>query len=100
MKLCLHIGTGKTATTTIQAFLSMNRAALREQSILFPASLGERNNRKLPAMVVDDDFIDDFFKVNHLLSAQDRHAAKIIWQQSFSEELERNKARNTVIISS
>lgn len=35
-RLYLHIGLPKTATTTIQTFLSDNRAQLREQGILYP----------------------------------------------------------------
>lgn len=100
MRLYLHIGTGKTATTTIQSFLNMNRAALGKQSVFFPESLGKTNNRKLPAMVVDDDFVDDFFKVNHLLNEQDRRVAKARWRESFIKELERNQAQDTAIISS
>jgi len=42
--LTLHIGTEKTGTTTLQHWLSSNRAALRAQGILYPRAPGERNH--------------------------------------------------------
>jgi hypothetical protein len=40
MKLLLHIGTHKTATTSIQHFCTLNRSALRERGYFYP-----RNNK-------------------------------------------------------
>lgn len=48
MKCYLHIGPQKTATTTIQNFLSLNRELLLKNGLAFPISLGNYNNRKLP----------------------------------------------------
>ncbi len=47
--LILHIGTEKTGTTSIQDFLALNRAQLKQQGILYPESLGQRNHIKLAA---------------------------------------------------
>lgn len=47
--LLLHIGTEKTGTTSIQEFLSFNRARLAESGILYPVCLGEKNHIKLAA---------------------------------------------------
>ena len=38
MKAVIHIGTGKTGTTTIQRFLAKNRDALKKQQIFIPAN--------------------------------------------------------------
>lgn len=43
----LHIGTEKTGTTSIQGFLSKNRAKLEEQGILYPRSPGNHNHTAL-----------------------------------------------------
>ena len=40
MNLTVHIGATKTGSSSIQAFLAANRAALRQAGILVPASLG------------------------------------------------------------
>lgn len=40
MRLTVHIGTTKTGSTSIQAFLQLNRAILHRAGVLVPASLG------------------------------------------------------------
>lgn len=40
----LHIGTGKTGTSSLQVFLHKNRAVLAEQGVLYTKKLGETNN--------------------------------------------------------
>lgn len=45
--LILHIGAEKTGTTTIQEFLALNRALLKEQGVIFPGSLGGKNHTRL-----------------------------------------------------
>lgn len=47
MKCFLHIGTEKTATTTIQSFLSLNRKRLREYGYFYPESIGFLNHSSL-----------------------------------------------------
>lgn len=48
-ELVLHIGTEKTGTTSIQEFLALNRANLKNAGILYPASLGQSNHVRLAA---------------------------------------------------
>lgn len=46
MKLTVHIGTTKTGSTSIQAFLRSNRAVLAAQGISYPAVLGAQHHIK------------------------------------------------------
>ena len=55
----LHIGTEKTGTTTLQAFLHDNREALAAQGFLFTQSAGERNNREMSIAAFDPVRRDD-----------------------------------------
>ena len=45
MRLTVHIGTTKTGSTSIQAFLRANRAALLERGTCVPESLGPQDHR-------------------------------------------------------
>jgi len=54
MKCILHIGTEKTGSTSIQAFLHANRATLMKQGIAFLSSTGEKNDLKLAFACLDD----------------------------------------------
>jgi hypothetical protein len=56
----LHIGTEKTGTTTLQAFLDINREALREQGFLYTESAGKQNNRLMSLAAFDAQRRDDF----------------------------------------
>ena len=62
MKCILHIGTEKTGTSTIQAFLDLNRSLLRCHKILFTLSAGRRNNRGLSVAAYNITNVDDYVK--------------------------------------
>lgn len=49
MQLIFHIGTEKTGTTSLQAFLRVNRPMLKEHGILYPRAPGEVNHTQLAA---------------------------------------------------
>ena len=49
MQLLFHIGTEKTGTTSLQAFLRANRSMLKEHGILYPRAPGEVNHTALAA---------------------------------------------------
>jgi hypothetical protein len=101
MRLLLHIGTEKTGTTSIQAFLALNRDRLLEHGVLVPESLGRRNHRLLPAIAMDDDHLDDLFKLQQLGRLEDRQAAKARWLEEFEAEIKGAAEHvHTVIISS
>ena len=49
MKCLLHIGTEKTATTTLQNWLYANKAELSKAKVYLSDNLGKTNNRLIPA---------------------------------------------------
>lgn len=51
----LQIGTEKTGTTTLQAFLAQNRDALAARGYLYPRFCGEQNHTGLAAYAMDED---------------------------------------------
>jgi hypothetical protein len=69
MKCILHVGTEKTGTSTIQAFLDLNRDLLRWHKILFTQSAGRRNNRDLSVAAYNLTNIDDYAKSKGLRTA-------------------------------
>jgi hypothetical protein len=56
--LVLHIGSGKTGTSSIQFFLHRNRARLAELGHLYPRSPGRRRHFRLSHFVQPDDALD------------------------------------------
>lgn len=50
----LHVGMGKTGTTTIQAWLRRNRARLLDHGVLVPTSPGRRRHTRLGLAVLPD----------------------------------------------
>lgn len=49
--LILHVGMGKTGTSSVQFFLRDNRERLREMGVLFPASPGNARHTRLGLFV-------------------------------------------------
>lgn len=99
MKLSLHIGTPKSGTTTIQRFLKHNRALLQENGVHVPRSAGESNHRRLAAMFLTDDTVDDFFRRLNLQDRAKRCAAKRQWQADLSAEIEAQDCSHVVMSS-
>lgn len=87
MKALLHIGSGKTGTTSIQEYMSVNRQRLREQGIHYPVTLGAKNHRRLPAIVQKDDRAARYFREQGLRDAASRAAAREAWWQEFRAEI-------------
>lgn len=59
MKCFLHIGTEKTATTTIQRFFNANREKILEKGFIFTKNAGETDHRFLPVIAYDRHKRDD-----------------------------------------
>ncbi len=59
MRCVLHIGTEKTATTTLQQHLDRHRSALAAEGVGFTRSAGVGNNWRLAVAAYDDDRHDD-----------------------------------------
>lgn len=54
MRFCVHIGTAKTGTTSIQRFLRRNSARLRAHGMATSRTLGERSQVALAVMALPD----------------------------------------------
>jgi len=72
MRLTLHIGTEKTATTTIQHFLLHNQDQLKKHAIALSAVAGRGNNRRLAAYCQPRDGQDDFWAHHNLRTVDER----------------------------
>lgn len=68
MKCFLHIGTEKTATTTIQNFLNLNRDILLNDKIIYTKTAGKTNNRALPVAAYNLNRRDDYTKIHGIKS--------------------------------
>ncbi|KAA1418519.1 hypothetical protein F0U44_08395 [Nocardioides humilatus] len=54
----LHVGSGKTGTTSIQSFFRLNRGALADRGVLYPRSPGRARHLKLALSFRSDDEYD------------------------------------------
>lgn len=59
LDLVLHIGSGKTGTSSVQQFLDQNRGWLAEQGLLVPRSPGRRRHVRLGLYIKSDDAVED-----------------------------------------
>lgn len=101
MKAIVHIGTEKTGTTSIQKFLYQNRKKLRKGGYHFLQCAGKTNNRALPAYCLDNDRMDDFYRLLDIMTVEDRLAHKRAFIREFEHELAGlPKHIHTVVISS
>lgn len=101
MKAILHIGTEKTGTTTIQAFLDLNRDKLANQGIAYLRSPGPRNNRKLATYSMGNGFIDSHIRQLGIVSDAKRNQWKAEFKQEFDLEIQNLDPKiSTVLISS
>ena len=100
MKCFLHIGTEKTATTTLQVFCAKNRGKLYELGYFYPKSVGDIDHRKLPVIAYNLNRRDDFTKKN--LITTDELLAKY-QKKVFNElrkEIDNIKDNKKIIFSS
>jgi hypothetical protein len=56
----LHIGSGKTGTTSIQTFLQRNRGRLADVGHLYPRTPGAQRHIRLGLFIRPDDTLDDY----------------------------------------
>jgi len=99
--LYLHIGTEKTGTTTLQAFLNKSRNALAGQGIAYPKSPGLFNHRKLITYCLDNTHVDDAIRNENLIDLAKREE----WRSNFikdfiNEMIDLSRWATTVVISS
>lgn len=99
MKCILHIGTEKTATTTLQDWLYDNQAELSKVGVYLSDNLGKTNNRLVPAYF--QSHLDDWTMRNGIKS----HAEKTLYFERFIERLKSEiqtakKTHNCFVITS
>ena len=97
-RLYLHIGTEKTGSTSIQAFLKINKPLLGEQGIGVPSELGTEMHFILQLMANDDNYTDSF-TMNLELSnnAEERMALKQNWEERFIQEIQESTHQTWII---
>jgi hypothetical protein len=101
MKAIVHIGTIKTATSSIQEYLFQNQKMLIMNGYYFIQSSGPKNNRAIPSFCLKDSSDDNFFKLIGANSQSKRNEFKINFIKKFSEEINSIPDNiHTVIISS
>jgi hypothetical protein len=99
MECFLHIGTEKTASTTLQLWLYENRQFLSEQGIALSETAGRYNNRALCALFQNS--IDDFYHDRHISTHEERKIFDADFKENFIKEIDfLKKNHDTIIISS
>jgi hypothetical protein len=89
MRCILHIGTEKTGSTSIQEYLYSSRETLRKSGIHVCTSLGEGNNRALPAAFMSLDKTDDYIRSKKLEANDKRTSWKSKLLKSLKKEIMR-----------
>ena len=89
MRLVLHIGTEKTATKSIQEFLSLNRDALFAQGVVLSRVLHAPSNVRLPIWCNrGQDFSDILNNVTPRLSEASLERIITDWEAQFRAEVD------------
>ena len=83
----LHIGTEKTGSTTIQAFLTQNRSALPEHGFYYPRAFGLPNQTGLTLYARDPEVIDDLPKRRGLTTAAQVMQHRQVLHDEFAREI-------------
>ncbi|ABN79172.1 hypothetical protein [Cereibacter sphaeroides] len=99
MKALVHIGTGKTGSTSIQSYMYENRMRLQAQGIYYPQSPGARNHRRLPAIVQKEGKADNYFRDQRLIDPAARQVARTAWWKDLCDEITAVRQCGRCIIS-
>ena len=94
----LHIGLEKTGTTSIQKAMAEKREALHRESVLFPKSLGTKNNIRLLLYGLDEG-LNRFLKSYPGYNMPDYPAFRAQLEKDFEREVEASGCK-TIVISS
>ncbi|MCG6940264.1 MAG: hypothetical protein LJE69_03315 [Thiohalocapsa sp.] len=100
MKCFLHIGTEKTATTTIQKFFDTNRGNILKKGFIYTKSAGCTNNRALAVAAYNSNRRDDFTRDYGIYSDNDLRTFQQRTIESLEEEVEAVKSDDAIIIFS
>ncbi len=103
MKVILHIGTGKTGTTSLQKFFHLNRSLLENNGILFPHSVGYTNHIEVAMYGISDiSKIKQslFLKKQNVCTLNEKNLFDYTVEQKLSAELTNSKNLKFLLISS
>ena len=99
MTCYLHIGTEKTATTTLQNFFNMNRNTLLKKGFLYTKSAGETNNVGLPLSVYSIDRRDELTSLHKMYSDEDFVSYQRLTQSKIRDEVEQYSPKSLIFSS-
>ncbi len=91
----LHVGTGKTGTSSIQGFFRLNRDALADRGILYPRSPGRSRHLKL-GLSFRDEAEYDAMPAWHQMKAQSPERFRRRFHRRLLEELAAARPRQVV----
>lgn len=98
----LHIGTEKTGTTSIQAFIHRNRSRLASQGIYTIKGFGKLNNREFVSFFQNN--LDEWSKRNEINSISEKQRHFLDFEKRFVRELRSRKivsgAQSCVLLTS
>lgn len=103
MRAILHLGTEKTGTSTIQAFLNKNRDVLYKKGfyIMKCTQVGAMGDRKLSAYSLLEDEYDDYHKNELIDSMEGKRKFEASLEEAFESEIKTiPESIHTVILSS
>ncbi len=101
MNVILHIGTEKTASSSIQKFLHENRTNLPKNGFYFMRSSGVIDDRKLSAYCLMENEYDDFHKNNNISNLQGKKEFEEKFKEEYTKEISNLSSKiHTVVISS
>ena len=101
MKVVIHIGTEKTGTSSIQAFLVQNKCELAKQGFFYLHTNGRNEYRDFPAYCLEQDQIDDYFRHNRVTDEKARKKFDEDFLSRYKQSIESiPESIHTVVISS
>ena len=89
MKIILHIGTEKTGTTTLQAYLARNQEALAEMGHLYPLSARDFGPMHAPLVHIacDDDNLNELRNWRRLMDKESLHRERVQLEKNLLDEV-------------
>ena len=85
MKLVIHMGLHKTASTSFQNFLNLNRNALLDAGVLYPEIEHEESHWLIPRSILQNnwDLVEDYMKHAHRTARQSNVKTVFVSSEDF-----------------
>jgi hypothetical protein len=99
MQCILHIGTGKTGTTTLQRFFRHNASSLASFGVHIPITVGHHEHVAIPNYAMDAEKGGPLRRRTNLLNKKDVVVFRERFEQSFLAEMSQSR-HHTFILSS